>query len=196
METRMTATITKTAPRVWVGCIGCYPAGSLTGDWVDATEVDDADALSDAVTAYRPDGTCAKCGSEEWESFDHEGMHGVSETNLSLIAVIARAMEESDHPQAFAAWLDHMGYAAHELTDDADARLEEFREMFEGEWESDLKFAQDSDVLCTDSWPRTAVDHFDWDSYTNMLFVNDYWSHGVKHPTYAFVASVLVFRTH
>ena len=40
-----TSSATDTTPRVWIGCLACYNAGSLVGDWFDA-------ATADEVTTY------------------------------------------------------------------------------------------------------------------------------------------------
>lgn len=39
--TTMTTTSTDTTPRVWVGCLACYNAGRLVGDWHDASDADE-----------------------------------------------------------------------------------------------------------------------------------------------------------
>ena len=38
---------TTTEPAVWIGCLACYNAGRLTGDWYQATEADQGDCRTD-----------------------------------------------------------------------------------------------------------------------------------------------------
>ena len=51
------------APRAWVGCLGCYNEGRLTGDWVAALD----------ASEFVP---CKRVDHEEWWVFDHEGFDG------------------------------------------------------------------------------------------------------------------------
>lgn len=36
-----TITTTDTTPRVWIGCLACYNAGRLVGDWHDASDAEE-----------------------------------------------------------------------------------------------------------------------------------------------------------
>jgi antirestriction protein len=105
----MTTTLaakTSTGRQVWVGCLACYNAGRLVGDWVDAADAAD----------YTP---CTRTdwGSphEEFWCFDHEGFDGwvtgeVSPVEATSVDATITAIEQDGYdPAAVAAWADHLG---------------------------------------------------------------------------------------
>lgn len=55
---------TTTDPAVWIGCLACYNAGRLTGDWYQATEADE-------VTPARLHGGVSTTHEELWV-MDHD----------------------------------------------------------------------------------------------------------------------------
>lgn len=52
--------------QVWAGCLGCYNAGRLIGEWLPAL---DPDTDAAGLTAS---GHCVRCGSDEWQCLDTE----------------------------------------------------------------------------------------------------------------------------
>lgn len=140
--------LTPGAPHVWVGCLGCYNAGYLVGDWVDATEADtvtvttllremDSDAvLEEHLGTWHP---AASPHEELWvmdfENFG-EALDGeCSPSHAQAVALLlARVEEEAYAPEgAFAAWMSLTGRS---WTEDADGLIEDFGEAFAGEWPS------------------------------------------------------------
>lgn len=54
-----TATPTDTgAPRVWLGCLGCYNDGALVGRWVDCADVEDVTLADLYAGSGRPYAAC------------------------------------------------------------------------------------------------------------------------------------------
>jgi len=123
-------------PRIWVGSLLDYNAGILHGDWIDATQTDEAIREQVAsILAASP--TMAETGdpAEEWGIFDHDDFGGykVQEYDwLEDVARIARGIR--DHGPAFAAWAD--------LHDGAQDMLDQFDEAYLGEYESPEAWAE------------------------------------------------------
>ena len=156
-----------TEPRVWVGCLACYNAGRLTGEWVDALE----------AAAFVPC-TLVDYGGphEEFWVMDHENFQGFlkgecSPTEAQETAEVMSEIEESGLPlEAVALWVANVGVDLHDL----DRRAVE--EAYEGEWDTEQEFAQEfaQEVAELDDavWPLTYID---WESATRELMC-DYTS--------------------
>lgn len=106
--------------RVWVGCLACYNAGRLVGDWMDA---------SDAA-----DWKCPRDPShEEFQCMDDEVpwvSHEMSATEATAWAEAVADVEDYE-AEAFTAFMAHEGWRS-----PSDVNLDDFRERYCGEWES------------------------------------------------------------
>jgi antirestriction protein len=178
---------TATTPRVWIGCLGCYNAGRLVGDWIDATEAEGYephDALKHWGTASkrgelaeRP--PCLSPESDERWCFDLEGFGGLlrgecSPMEAAQAARLVEAIEAEGYPvEAVAAWIDWTGSKV------SDVDLDTFAEDYAGEAESEEAFAEqlaeDCGLIDDDaSWPNTYID---WERAARDLFLGgDYYS--------------------
>ena len=127
-------------PQIWVGSLLDYNAGILHGDWIDATQTDEA--IREQVTSIlAASPTMDETGepAEEWGIFDHDdfGSYKVQEYDgLEDVARIARGIR--DHGPAFAAWAD--------LHDGDQDMLDQFEEAYLGEYDS------------PDAWAETVMD--------------------------------------
>lgn len=123
-------------PRIWVGSLLDYNAGILHGDWINATQPDEA--IREQVTSILATSpTMAETGdpAEEWGIFDHDDFGGyqVQEYDwLEDVARIARGIR--DHGPAFA--------AGAELHDGDQDMLDEFDEAYLGEYDSPEAWAE------------------------------------------------------
>jgi len=167
----MPATLTDfDAPRVWIGCLACYNAGYLTGDWHDA----------DVAALVTPEDLHSKeTDHEELWVMDHDNFLGLIEGECSPSHATEMAELLSEIPpyerQPFAIWFSV--YA----DDNADpARLvEEFRDAFCGEWRSEADYAQEQAEEQMDEerkelltqWPFTDID---WERASHHLFTGGY----------------------
>lgn len=138
-------------PQIWVGCLAAYNNGRLHGEWIDAT-VGTAElaAAIDHILATSPE-----AGAEEWAIFDSDqfGSYRVGEyEGLERVAAVARGIRE--HGAAFATWA--------ELHRDEPALLDQFEDLFIGEYDS------------TEAWARELLDE---SSLAKMLE-----SHAVPEP--------------
>lgn len=131
-------------PKVWIGSLADYNAGTLTGDWVDAAV--DAEQLVAAAQ-----GIVARSetpGAEEWAIFDHDdfaGWHPGESEDLTIVAAVARGIAK--HGPEFAAWAD--------LTDADPERLAEFTDAYLGAYDSAEAWAEQ---MLDDLGTREAID--------------------------------------
>ena len=112
MNTATATTTTTDTPRAWVGCLGCYNSGDLVGEWMDSHTA--GDAVLWPFVRQMNDGRelCARCGSDEFWVFDHEGLpDGVLDGECSPLhfAEIATAWELVADPEMVAAFLSDRG---------------------------------------------------------------------------------------
>ena len=170
----MTTTAT---PRVWVGCLGCYNAGRLVGEWFDATdapeEMKDFQGL-----AFKQDQNGQSVlrehiaeGHEELWVFDHENFHGLLTGECSPAAAkeLAETLASVDNPEAYGAYAQYVGRDY--------ATPEGFEEAFCGEYDSGKDYAYDlaheiHDDKAFESWPFTEID---WQHAWRELEMGDYY---------------------
>lgn len=186
-------------PRVWVGCLGCYSAGHLVGDWFDASSApSEMDEWNETVgVARRVDlaedhfADDHEVGHEELWVMDHEGFHGLlkgecSPTGAKILAgVLNRILEngfDAHRLAAFAVYVsDHLGCEV--AQQDWDAAVAEFEDAFSCVHISGAAFAEDlAEELAPDLaapgggylWPLTCID---WDhAWRELTASGDYWS--------------------
>lgn len=176
----MTDTRTET-PEAWVGCLGCYNAGALVGQWVDGTEAESitiaslhgGDNQGGVTTAdiFRCD-PYAGAHEELWV-MDYQGYGEALSGECSpaeaarIARMIVSAEEASGIPAgAVAAWLGNGN-------DDTDG----LSDYYQGEYDSERAFAEqyadDIGALDADAgWPYSSVD---WEQATRELMM-DFWS--------------------
>lgn len=193
------------APQVWVGCLACYNAGDLVGEWFDATDaptdVEDFNQRVEAST--RVSNVHILEAHEELWVFDHENFHGLltGECSPAVAAEIAGVLARVDEPEAFALFVDRelggYGYAQA----DWDAAVEQFGDAFCGYFDSEADYAQEladeAGMLSVPNdeygrrdrrdlssvWPFSCID---WDRAWNELRIGgDNWSEYVAGKGYA-----------
>lgn len=150
--------------RVWVGCVACYSAGRLVGDWHDAA---DADGLS---VADLHDGKPCPNDGDELHCYDTEGLGG---GELSPIEATKRAeiLSDCDDPDALLAYWQNVGGS---LQDAADS----FADAYCGQWKDGEDYAQDlaEQLGAVDShaqWPLSCID---WTAAWRELTYDSYWA--------------------
>jgi antirestriction protein len=152
------------APRIYVASLADYNAGRLHGVWIDAAQ--SAEEIMDEAAEMLKDSR--EPGAEEWAIHDHEGFYGLPVAEWDAfegVAELAGLLVE--HGPAFAAYVANIGAGADE---------DGFEEAFVGEAESEYRFAHEhADDLIGDA-TGLPVHYFNYESYADDLFVNDYWS--------------------
>lgn len=87
----MTTTIdTAAEPRAWVGCLACYNNGRLTGQWLDADELE---TLADNPNDEDAPTICTRPNHEELWAMDHENLAIRDECSVAEAAARARAID-------------------------------------------------------------------------------------------------------
>jgi antirestriction protein len=106
------STPTTDTVRAWVGCLGCYNNGDLTGEWLDAEQCADLVEAGLQIRARDDDGVlndlCPRCGAEEFWVMDHEGLPAAilsGECSPWQFHELATAWETVDSPEILLAWL-------------------------------------------------------------------------------------------
>ena len=157
-----TSSATDTTPRVWIGCLACYNAGSLVGDWFDAVAADE-------VTTYDIHGR-ASSHDEMWV-MDHENIPVRGEMDPLTAAEWGRCLAEVDEHQraALYAWVESGNYVTEGDTDLPS--IAGFEERYHGHWESFEDYARElADVVgLLDGVPEEIARYFDWGYWTRDL---------------------------
>lgn len=157
--------------RVWVGCLACYNAGTLVGEWFDAGECPQTEEeFNDAIPAHVAIAAQDVNPHEELWVFDHENSPVSGEYSPMDAAQYAEWLEGVDNPEALHAWLSN----GHEFNEDT---ADEMNEAYQGEYDSDKDFAEqlaeDLGLINEEaSWPYTCID---WEHAARELMY-DYWS--------------------
>lgn len=167
------STTTTTDMRVWVGCLGCYNAGALVGEWVDGIEAGGFEPHDGLRNAGIDRPACGRAKADEPWCLDLEGFEGFIGGECSPMEAqrVAEAVEDLDDDEraAFGAWIGNG-------SGDIDG-LDSFRDDYLGKWSSEKDYAQEyADSMGANEveqhWPYTCVD---WDHATRELFM-DLWS--------------------
>jgi len=155
-------------PQVWVGCLACYNAGDLVGQWVDATEA------GEFVPCTRSE---FGAQHEEFWVMDYQGFGGFLKGECSPVEAQAIAEKMAEIPdyvpvEAVAAFLDNTGEHIDEL------RMDNFEDAYCGVWDSEVDYAQnlaeELDLVRDDNgWPAYCID---WERAARELFMGDNWS--------------------
>jgi antirestriction protein len=141
----MNATTTETTgPRAWVGCLACYNAGRLVGEWVEGTEAGE----------YEP---CHRADHEESWVMDHEGYDGLLEGECSPMEAQRLAelwLELGDEVAEYAVYRAYVGAEY--------ATVEGFQEAWQGEWDSlgdyAMQLYEDTTDVQPEGWPYDCID--------------------------------------
>lgn len=160
-------------PQVWIGCLACYNAGRLVGEWVDAIEAGDktpADIHGDEDNLHRLEIRDGGSPHEELWCMDHQDFKGlldgecspmeaqrIAEVLAKLIEEMGGGHEDDELIEAYAGWLNYTGERADE------AHIDSFREDFGGIWESAVAYAQNwADEIGAEVddaiWPFDCID--------------------------------------
>lgn len=154
-------------PRVWVGCVACYAAGRLVGEWNDAIHADEVSCDD----LHRANGLTVidEVHKETWV-YDHENLPMTGECSPADAARLGRRIAEADEwlREAFIAWI-----GTGNIIEDADhlPDLESFIETYAGHWPSFRDFAEQQvdDLGILDGVPELVQRYFDYDEWASDL---------------------------
>ncbi|OBA38979.1 antirestriction protein ArdA [Gordonia sp. 852002-51296_SCH5728562-b] len=158
-------TTTTSELRCYIACLACYNAGTLRGDWYDATMARDItpreihggrDTSHEELRILDLDGDC-------WPVNREMSPHEATEW--------AECMDEVDEHRrpALAAWVRSGSYTTQGDTDLP--VVSDFEEAYCGEWIDFEEFAWSFivDTGMQDTWPEEARSYFDFHSWTRDL---------------------------
>lgn len=157
--------------RVWVGCLACYNAGKLRGEWVDAIDADE-------MTPERLHGR-ATSHEELWCLDTDDPWHIIpgecSPMDAARYGRMVEAIQADGYDVgAVVAWRDNG-----EPLDEWDAPTRErFEDSYAGEYHSGSDYAEvlagELDLIPADNaWPAYCVD---WDRAWHELSTDGYWT--------------------
>ena len=161
-----TSSATDTTPRAWIGCLACYNAGRLIGDWFDAATADEV-TLADVHEGSGLD--YAEC--EELWVFDHENIPVRGELDPLAAAAWGQVYTEVDpeHWPALCAWVESGDYVAE--GNSGLPSISEFEDIYLGQWESFEDYASElaGDIGLLAGVPEEIANYFDWSAWTRDL---------------------------
>lgn len=146
--------------RVYVACLASYNEGHLYGQWMNV----DAD-LHDNIQAMLENSSILN--AEEWAIHDYELPFEISEyPNLDELIAKVDAYESLDDNE-------REGYAAYLEAIDATGTVEQFRDAYQGHYDSEIDYAyqyvEDTGMLDN---AGVASNYFDYDSFARDLFMD------------------------
>ena len=173
----MSTDIQTDTPKAWVGCLGCYNEGRLTGKWLEASECDDLITAGLAIVQvpasdYGTAPVCPKCGADEFWVFDHENFLGLIKGECSTGEAF-EAGEKLEEVKEYErdivkAWLGNGN----------DFDLDLMHECFAGKYASFTELAEElvPAIGLLDDIPEDVQRYFDYERYGRDLDIGgDYW---------------------
>ena len=155
-------------PAVYVGTYGKYASGSLRGVWLDLTTFADYDEFLAVCRYIHRDESDPEFMAQDFEGFPREWYAEgfMSEDIFDLIQEFAELDE--DEREAYEAFLD--------VRCDSRISVEDFRDAYQSEWDSEEDFARHIVEECGmfDNLPESVKDYFDFERYADDLFRYDY----------------------
>lgn len=177
----MTTTTTDTTPRVWIGCLACYNAGRLIGEWFPAVDAGD-------VTTYDVHGAHSRADShDELWVMDHEYLPITGECSPAEAAAWAELLDSVDEWQrdAFRAWV-----TAGDYSHDGDGlpSVSDFEDAYCGEWDTFQQYAEElaEDTGLLAGVPDEFVGYFDWQAWARDLAYDYNTADAPSHGVYVF----------
>jgi len=122
------------SPQIYVAALGAYNAGSLHGDWIDATQ-DPEEIRAEIQEILR---TSPEPGEEEWAIHDYDGFGELKLgefESIETVSEVAKLIKE--HGPVFSALISHVGGIRH-----LDEALRFMNEGYQGEYDSAADWAE------------------------------------------------------
>jgi antirestriction protein len=155
-----------TKMRIYVGTHHKYNNGSIEGKWMDLDDYADAKEFIEACKELHKDEEYPELMFQDWEGIP-DRLAG-EWMDMEDVYDYLDNMKKASNPEAFEAWVDHMG------GDD----YNDFEDAYQGEYDSEEDFA---DELASDLGYYKAMrdaglseSYFDLDAFARDLFISDY----------------------
>lgn len=151
--------------RIYVGTYAKYNNGNISGAWLDLENYSSRDEFLEAARAIHADESDPELMFQDFEGFPRAWY---SESSAPA-DVLWEWLELGDEERAaFGVYADNIG---------GDAEIEDFREAYQGSYESGAEFAEQTAIDCGDipeNLPSWIV--IDWEATWNCNLRFDYWS--------------------
>lgn len=144
-------------PRVWIGCLAAYNAGTLHGEWIDADQ--DAEDIAEAINAVLASSPVAN--AEEYDIFDFDACFGMRPRSTSAERIAEVGSFISDHGELGVSVAKH-------FDNDINQTTEALEHNFRGEYDSLVEFAEEL-VQETQDLTDWILAYFDFDRYARDL---------------------------
>lgn len=154
------------APSLYVGTYGKYNAGSIFGAWLDLTMFDSYDEFIEVCQKLHADEEDPELMFQDYSCIPHclYSESCMSEKQFEHLLEYVQ-MDDSEQP-AYEAYLDNF---------DHDASVEDFRDHYDGDFDSEEEFAEQ---MAHEIWPNLDNEswgmYFDYEAYARDLFLQDY----------------------
>ena len=175
-------------PRIYVADLAAYNAGRLHGKWIDLEGLDADDVyriINEEILATSPVPLAEEFAIHDYEGFGDFRVHEYE--SIPTVVAVAELMEEHGEGPVGA----FLGYHGTYYTDDLEKAKEDFEESYQGQWESEEKFADNflENAGLWDEIPEWAQPYFDVERYAHTLFIDDYYSidAGLGEGVYVFL---------
>jgi antirestriction protein len=159
-----------TTPRIYVASLADYNAGTLHGEWIDASQ--DADDINSAIQAMLK--KSKEPIAEDWAIHDFEGFGSYNLSEHESIETVAKLAEAiSDHGEIIAALMSHLGIH------DVDEAIKYHEDNYAGTAKNDADFAYDFLESCgsLQEIPENLRTYFDYEAYArDMVLGGDIFS--------------------
>lgn len=160
------------SPAVYVGTYGKYASGSLRGVWLDLTAFDDYDEFLAVCRYIHRDEADPEFMAQDFEGFPREWYTEgfMSEREFDLIKEFAEL--DDKEREAFEVYVSAFGSSM----DDCGI-FDDFREAYQGKWDSEEEFAEQlaDDCCMLDNVPESVKMYFDYAAFARDLFIGDYY---------------------
>ncbi len=160
-------------PSIYVASLSHYNNGELVGRWFDLEDYQDGEHLLKSISSYIYGLTCYSEQCEEWAIHDFDNLpfrideYASTETfNKLYQAVELSKTYDMEAITAFVACFSQ-------------DELEVFEDCYQGNYESELDFTHEyiENNYDLDKMMGSLSCYFDYDSYSNDLFINSFTYH-------------------
>lgn len=154
---------------VYVGTFAKYAGGSLAGAWMNLADYDSKEEFLEACSSLHADEEAPEFMYQDWENIpsDLVSEYGVSPALFELMALLSE-----DEEEAFTQWADCRGG---DITENPSKSVENFRDQFCGEWESEEDYAEELfNELYAYEIPEGIRCYIDYAKFARDLFMSDY----------------------
>lgn len=160
------------SPAVYVGTYGKYACGSLRGVWLDLTTFADYDEFLAVCRYIHRDEADPEFMAQDFTDFPREFYTEgfMSEREFDVIQEFANL--DDDEREAFEVYV-----AAFGSSKDDCSIFDNFREAYQGKWDSEEDFAEFIVEECgmLHGTPDFVKNYFDYRSFARDLFIDDYY---------------------